>query len=100
MSDIAQDFIVGTGGALLFLAIVWIWGRVFVMRGRPLSSVQKKMLGYGFLFMLGLAYTMTFAVWFKWPHPLMWGIIAGWGVLVGFTAWWRHRREKPNPRTQ
>jgi len=88
-----QDFLVATGGALLFLLMGWSWCRA-VRRGRPLSSCQRKMLVYGFLFILGQAYLMMLGSWLGTPHALVFALIAAWGLFLAVVAWWRHRRKQ------
>ena len=83
---------VATGLALLFLLMTWLYGRV-LSGGRPLNAFKKKVLGYTFMFALGMVYLMALVAGLHWPKVVLFSAIGGWGGLVGLVAWWRYRRE-------
>lgn len=89
------DLAVATGLALIFLLMTWLYGRV-LSGGRPLNAFKKRVLGYTFMFALGMVYLMAFVSGLHWPKELLFPAIGGWGCVVGFLAWWRYRREKRN----
>jgi len=88
-----MDFLVITGLALIFLLLSWPYGRV-LSAGRPLNVFKKRVLAYGFLFVLGMGYVMALVADMHWPKELLFPLIGFWGVAVGLVAWWRYRREK------
>lgn len=91
MTSRFQDLLIGNGAVVVFAVMAWAWGRT-VRLGRPLTVVQKGMLLYASVFMLGLANTMMIFSWFDWSHPKMWAIISSWGVLLASVAWFQHHR--------
>ncbi len=64
------DFLVATGVALIFLAVSWAFGRV-VGGGGQLNAFKRRLLLYGFVFVLGEAYVMMFASNLHWPKELL-----------------------------
>ena len=62
--------------------------------GRPLSSIQKKMLFYGWMFVLGMGYLMLFAGNMHWPKSLLFSAIGIGGGLVASVAWWRYLQSR------
>ena len=77
MIDVLQDILVVAIGSSLALLLSWLYMRA-IRRGRPLTKVMKVMLAYGFLFALGVGYSMMAGAWFQWPsarwlslHPRM-----------------------------
>ena len=90
-----MDFLVITGLALVFLLLSWVYGRV-IGGGHPLSNFKRRVLGYGFIFVLGLGYLMVLVADLHWPKDLLFPLIAIWVAVVGFVLWWRYRREKRN----
>jgi hypothetical protein len=85
------DFLVATGLALIFLALSWVYGRV-LSGGRRLNSFKRKLLLFGFVFVLGEAYIMMFASNLPLVTNLLFPLIGIWGLVVGLLAWWRLRR--------
>ncbi len=92
-----MDFLVITGLALIFLLLSWFYGRV-VSAGRPLNRFKRRALGHGFAFVLGMGYLMVLVADLHWPKELLFPMIGIWGVVVGFVAWYRYRREKAHSR--
>jgi hypothetical protein len=86
-----MDFVVISGFALIFLLLSWGYGRALSV-GRPLNRFKKSLLGYAFVFVLGMGYIMVLVadpnLAKKWLLPA----IGVWSGLVGFVAWWRYRR--------
>ena len=62
--------------------------------GKPLSSVQRKMMFYFAFFSLGMTYTMAFhdqlAALFRWKNAWI-AVIVAWGALLAAIAWIRYR---------
>ena len=86
-----MDFLVITGLALIFLLLSWLYGRL-VSGGHPLNAFKRGVLGYGFMFVLGMGYIMLLVADLHWAKELLFPLIGVWGGLVGLLAWWRHRR--------
>jgi hypothetical protein len=87
------DFLVATGLALTFLVLAWLWGRT-TSAGKPLNTFKKRSLVYGFTFVLGMGYIMVLVADLKWSGTLLFPVIGCWGVVLGFVAWLRYRRQK------
>ena len=87
------DYLVGTGLALIFLLISWAYGRA-LSAGRPLNAFKRRLLAYGFIFVLGTCYLMALVRELGWPKDLLWPMLVAWGALVALVAWWRYRRRK------
>lgn len=79
--------------ALLFLVFGWLYGRM-VGGGRRLNPVQRKILRYGFFFVLGMGYLMALVSAIGWQGKWALVLTAAWGAVLGFLAWRRSRREK------
>jgi hypothetical protein len=77
--------------ALVFLILGWPYAR-FVAGGRPLNQVQKKMLFYGFWFILGMGYLVLIASKLRLPDWMWVAMIIAWAMLLAALAWWRSRR--------
>jgi hypothetical protein len=73
--------------ALVFLMLGWPYARI--VGGGRLNPFQRKMLFYGFFFVLGMGYSMAIVAALggqgKWALVLT----AIWGALVGLVAWRR-----------
>ena len=94
-----SDVLVATGLALIFLLLAWLWGRA-TSAGKPLNRFKRSLLLYGFFFVLGMGYIMTFVADLKWPQSLLFPAIACWGVVLGLVAWVSYRRQKRNSVAQ
>lgn len=79
--------------ALVVLALGWISVRP-IYAGRPLPSHVKKLILYGSLFALGMAYSMAIVAMFNLRRPLWIVLTAFWAMLLGLIAWWRFRQKK------
>ena len=90
-----MDFLVITGLALIFLLLSWLYGRM-LSAGGPLNRLKRRVLVYGFAFVLGMGYLMVLVADLHWPKELLFPLISLWGAIVGLVAWWRHRRGKRN----
>ena len=77
----------------VFLALGWPYARM-VGGGRRPNPVQRKMLFYGFIFVLGMGYSMATVSALGWQARWALVLTAVWGVVVGFIAWWRTQRPK------
>ena len=89
------DFLIATGLALTFFLLAWLWGRT-TSAGKPLNTFKKGFLIYGFTFVLGMGYIMVLVADLKWPRTLLFPAIGCWGVVLGFVAWLRYRRQNRN----
>jgi hypothetical protein len=98
MTSVLTDLGVSTGVSLIFLAISWSFTRA-VNSGRPFSPLQKRMLLYSFVFVLGMSYLMLLVSDMRWPTNLIFPMIGAWGGLVALAAWWRYRRARTEPGT-
>jgi hypothetical protein len=92
---VLSDVLVATCLALIFLLLAWLWGRA-TSAGKPLNPFKRRLLFYGFAFVLGMGYIMTFSADLRWPRTWLFPAIACWGVVLGFVAWIRYRRQKRN----
>jgi len=79
--------------ALVFIVFRWPYARM-VGGGRRLNPVQRKMLFYGFFFVLGMGYLMASVSAIGWQGKWALVLTAAWGAVLGFLVWWRSRREK------
>ena len=86
-----EDVLMPPALALVFLGLGWPYARS-VSGGRPLNSVQKKMLLYGFWYVLGMGYLVMTAGALRLPNWAWVASIVTWSLLLAFIAWWRHRR--------
>jgi hypothetical protein len=84
------DLVVATGLALLFLVLSWVYGRA-LSSGGALNNVKRRILAYGFVFVLGGVCMLMLLPDLKWPSELIFTTVGAWGALVGFIAWWRRR---------
>ena len=80
-------------GAVAWLFLSWLYARA-VSLGRPLNRVQKGMIVYGFLFVLGMGYLLMFGGALHWQKVALFLSVALWGGLVAAVAWWRYRKAK------
>ena len=62
--------------------------------GRP-RCLFKRLLGYGFVFVLAMMYTMMAGSLLHWPHWSGFALIGVWGVLIFYIAWRRSHRNQP-----
>jgi len=92
---VLSDVLVVTGLALIFLLLAWLWGRA-TSAGKHLNTFKRRFLFYGFVFVLGMAYIMTFVGDLKWPRISLFPAIACWGVVLVLVAWVRYRKQKRN----
>ena len=74
-----MDFIVITALALVFLLLSWLYGR-FLSGGHRLNAWKRRVLAYGFTFVLGMGYLTVLVADLHWPKDLLFPIIAGWGA--------------------
>ena len=80
-----SDVLVATGLALIFLLLAWLWGRA-TSAGKRLNPFKRRLLFYGFVFVLGMGYIMTFVADLRWPRTWLFPAIACWGVVLGFVV--------------
>jgi len=88
-----SDFLVATVLALIFLLLSWSWGRA-TSGGKPLNRFKRRLLTFGFIFLLGMAYIMVLASDLSWNRTLLFPVIACWGAVVSGVAWYCFRRQK------
>jgi hypothetical protein len=93
MTSALKDLGVVVGITLIFLGLSWSYMRSINV-GRPLRPIQRKMLFYGFIFVLGMGCMMLLVTDLHWPKQLLFTLIGIWGVLVAATAWWRYRQSQ------
>jgi hypothetical protein len=93
MTSALTDLGVVVGITLIFLALSWSYMRSINV-GRPLRPIQRKMLFYGFIFVLGMGCVMLLVTDLHWPKQLLFPLIGIWGVLVAATAGWRYRQSQ------
>ena len=79
--------------ALAFFLLGWPYARM-VGAGQRLNTVQRKMIFYGFWFVLGMGYSMSAVASLGWQGRWALVLTAAWGAILSFFAWWRHQREK------
>jgi tryptophan-rich sensory protein len=62
--------------------------------GKPLSSIQRKLMFYMPAFVLGMGYAMAFheqlAALFRWENAWI-AVMVVWGALLAAIAWMRYR---------
>ena len=62
--------------------------------GKPLSSIQRKLMLYMPAFVLAMGYAMAFheqlAALFHWEKAWL-AVMVAWGALLAVIAWTRHR---------
>ena len=88
-----MDFVVATTASIVFLGVSWLYART-VRAGQPLTAIQRKMIFYGFFFVLGMAYLMMLGGNFQWEPRNILSLLGVWGCVIGVTAFFRYRREK------
>jgi hypothetical protein len=75
--------------SLVFSGICYLWART-TRRGKPLTSLQRRMVFYATIFALGMVYLILFqdnlAAFLRWKEAWIAGIVL-WGVLVAIVAW-------------
>jgi uncharacterized membrane protein YoaK (UPF0700 family) len=77
--------------ALVFLLLGWSYGRS-ITRGQPLTATMRKILLYGFIFVLGTGYSAVLDAMFGSRTP--WVVFpAVWAVLLSVDAWLRSRKK-------
>lgn len=97
-SDFFGQILLPPLGGLVWLALSWSWCRT-VRAGKPLTPVQKRMMAFGFLFVVGMVYLMAWnsqlAIALGFPGRLVWvPLTIVWGVVLGVFAWQKYRREQ------
>lgn len=77
---------------LVFLLLGWPFARL-MRGGRALNGVQRKMLLYGFLFVLGMGYSMALGALLHWQGSSSIALTLAWVMILAFAAWTRSRRK-------
>ena len=79
---------------LIVLVLGYVQSRI-IRRGKPLSSIQRKLMFYMPAFVLGMTYTIMLqdhlAVLFHWENAWI-AVMVTWGALLAAIAWTRYRR--------
>ena len=79
---------------LVVLVLGYVHARI-IRRGKPLSSIQRKMLFYATFFVLGMGYATMLqdhlAALFHWENAWV-AVMVAWGALLAAIAWTRYRR--------
>ena len=88
MTTATQNILVPPVLALVFLVLGWPYARL-VAGNRPLNPVQRKMLVYGFWFVLGMGYLVLTASKLRFPDWMWVAMIMAWAVFLAALAWWR-----------
>jgi hypothetical protein len=83
---------------LAFLFLAWAYGRS-IQRGQPLTATMRKILLYGFLFVLGSLYSFSIATMLGWKRVPWWAYGIGWAFLLSAVAWWRSWKTDSAPET-
>jgi hypothetical protein len=91
MGNVTQNILMPPVLALVFLVLGWPYARL-ASGGRPLNPVQKKMLLYGFWFVLGMGYLVLLASKLRLPDWMWAAMIIGWAIFLAALAWWRSTR--------
>src|SRR2546427_3594443 len=79
--------------ALGLVFLLLSWSQMHVTRGRhALTPYDRKLLIYGFFFVLGMGYLMLIGKLFRWRPSMLFVVIGAWGVLLALIAWQRYRR--------
>jgi hypothetical protein len=76
---------------LVWLFLTWFWARS-VNAGQRLSTSQRTMLKFGFIFAVGMGYLLVFVVGLGWPRWLGAVLISAWASLLVWMAWHRYQR--------
>jgi hypothetical protein len=78
---------------LVVLVLGYVQSRI-IRRGKPLSSLQRKLMFYGPVFTLGMCYAIMLqdhlAALFHWQSACI-AVIVAWGALLAAIAWTRYR---------
>lgn len=85
-------------GGLIWLFLSWSWCKT-VRAGKPLTGTQKRILGYGFLLVVGVVYLLAWnsqlASAIGFPGRLVWiPLSVAWGVLLALFVWQKYRQEQ------
>lgn len=86
-----EDVLMPPALALVFLVLGWPYARV-LRGGKPLNTVQKKMLMYGFWYVLGMGYMVVTASALRLPEWTWIALIVAWSFLLALFAWLRYRQ--------
>ena len=86
-----EDVLMPLALALVFLILGWPYARS-VSGGRPLNPVQRKMLLYGFWYVLGMGYLVVAANALRLPDWMWVAVIVAWSLLLALVAWGRYRQ--------
>src|SRR5438309_2453922 len=82
--------------ALVFLFLSWSAGRS-IRRGQPLTPAMRKLLLYGFIFVLGAGYSVAIAEMMERERIPWWAYGIAWALLLSVVAWWRSRKADTAP---
>lgn len=91
MSVSFKDIVVATTVSLGVFLLSYLSGRSF-SAGQPLTAIQKAILGYGFVFMLGISYLVVFAGRLDWSAGTKFSLMLIWAGVVALLAFWRHHQ--------
>jgi hypothetical protein len=90
------DLLIPVPVTAVFVMLSWSVCRG-INRGGALSSLQKSLLGYTSLFILGSAYSMGIVGALRLSKSSWIAPTIAWGLLLAFIAWQRHRGRPRNP---
>jgi hypothetical protein len=99
MTSTLTDLGVVVGLALVFLGLSWSYIRSINI-DRPLTPIQRKMLLYSFLFVLGMGCVMLLAAHLHWRKQLLFPLIGIWGALLAAIAWWQYKYRSEESASQ
>lgn len=77
--------------SVVMLFLGWASARS-ISAGRPLDAVQRGIVVYGALFVLGMGYSMSFVFGLRWLRPLWIVFTVTWAALLAASAWWWYKR--------
>lgn len=81
------DVLVGVGVCFLVLLLSWGYARA-IRAGQPLTTTQKKIIFYFFVFLVGTTSLEALGGFRGWQPRLVLTLIALWGLgVVGFAVW-------------
>jgi hypothetical protein len=90
------DLLVPPVLTLIGSVLGYLWCRT-VRRGKPVSSIQRNMLFYFAVFILGMTYAMALhgqiAALLHWQNAWVAAILV-WSALLSAIAWIRYRRDR------
>jgi hypothetical protein len=85
------DIVLPPVAAAVATTLWWVSARS-INGGLPLNPVQRIMFVYGFMFILGMCYSMAIVGVFRWPHWMWIPPTVLWTILMALLARRRYRQ--------